>query len=290
MLSCRKYLFIVLFFGPLLVLGQGRDTTINYSKRKNIVGYGNAIAYTGAMTGLYSLWYKDYPLGSFHFFNDNKQWLQMDKVGHAYSCYAEGWVGVKMMKWAGYSRKQSIFIGGSYGFLLQTSVEIFDGFSENWGASSGDIAANALGTGMVIGQEWFWDEQRIQFKFSYFPTKYPDLRPNILGEGPTRILKDYNGQTYWLSVNLKSFMSEESKMPPWLNIAVGYGADGLLGGDDNIFESNGMIFDYSSVDRKRQFYISPDIDFTKIKTKNKFLRGLFVVMNGFKMPMPALQF
>lgn len=265
------------------------DTSINFKMRKAIVGYGNAAAYAGTMTGLYSLWYADFPLGKFHFFNDNKEWMQMDKVGHAYSCYAEGWVGVKMMKWAGYSRKQSIFIGGSYGFLLQSTVEIFDGFSQEWGASTGDIAANAFGTGMVISQEWFWDEQRIQFKFSFSPSEYATIRPNVLGSGPTQILKDYNGQTYWLSANLKSFMKPESKMPAWINLAVGYGVDGMVGGHDNVFERDGLEYNYSHIDRYRQYYLSPDIDFTKIPTKSKFLKGVFVVLNGFKLPFPALE-
>jgi len=273
---------------PLMASASELDSSINFKKRRALVGYGNALAYTSTMTGLYSLWYSEYPLGKFHFFDDNKQWLQMDKVGHAYSCYAEGWVGVKMMKWAGYNRKQSILIGGSYGFLLQTTVEVFDGFSENWGASVGDIAANAFGTGMVIGQEWFWDEQRIQFKFSFSQSEYAKIRPNVLGERQTQILKDYNGQTYWLSANVKSFLKEESKFPAWLNVSVGYGADGMVGGDDNIFERNQIVYDYSHIPRQRQFYLSPDIDFTKIKTNSRFLKGLFVVMNGFKMPMPAL--
>jgi hypothetical protein len=40
--------------------------------------------------------------------------------------------------------------------------------------------------------------------------------------------------------------------------------------------------------RKRQFYLAPDIDFTKIKTKSKFLRTTFSFLNSFKCPGPAL--
>ena len=46
------------------------------------------------------------------------------------------------------------------------------------------------------------------------------------------MLKDYNGQTYWLSANLKSFFPG-SNIPPWLNVAIGYGADGMFGGFEN---------------------------------------------------------
>jgi hypothetical protein len=44
-------------------------------------------------------------------------------------------------------------------------------------------------------------------------------RPNVLGSSLGTNAKDYNGQTYWLSVNLHSFI----KAPKWLNLAIGYG-------------------------------------------------------------------
>ena len=63
-------------------------------------------------------------------------------------------------------------------------------------------------------------------KFSFHTTKYASLRPNVLGSSLSEeIFKDYNGQTYWLSVNLHSFF-KSSKLPKWLNLAAGYGADG----------------------------------------------------------------
>ena len=50
----------------------------------------------------------------------------------------------------------------TFGFTFLTAVEILDGFSKNWGASWGEILANASGTGLLIGQELLWAEQRIQ--------------------------------------------------------------------------------------------------------------------------------
>src|ERR1700716_565760 len=40
-----------------------------------------------ASAGLYYLWYKKFPKTRFHFFNDNAEWLQMDKVGHMTTAY-----------------------------------------------------------------------------------------------------------------------------------------------------------------------------------------------------------
>jgi len=287
----KKFLLILLCGTSYCSVAQ--DTAaINYKLRKQVVIGGNAVAYSGTMVGLYALWYKDYPLQKFHFFNDNKQWLQMDKVGHSFSCYYEGVAGIEMMKWAGYNKKQYSLIGGSYGFLIQTGVEVLDGFSAGWGASMGDVAANTFGTGLAIGQSLAWDEQRIWMKYSYSASRYPQIRPNALGTNlPERMLKDYNAQTYWLSANVNSFLKEDTKWPDWLNVAVGYGADGMVGGVDNIFTSEGIDYDYTqSIIRSRQFYISPDIDLSKIKTDKKVLRTLLIMANCIKFPMPALEY
>jgi uncharacterized protein YfiM (DUF2279 family) len=289
-LAKLKVLLFFSFCCSIAANAQQVDS-INYKLRKQIVVGSNSVGYTAAMLGLYQLWYADYPLSKFHFFNDNKEWQQMDKIGHAYSCYYEGLVGKKMMQWAGFSEKSSTLIGGAYGFFVQTSIEVFDGFSEEWGASWGDLFANASGTSLFIAQELIWKEQRVKLKLSYSPTEYALQRPNVLGSSELeRLFKDYNGQTYWLSGNIHSFLKEESTFPKWINMAVGYGADGMLGGFTNQFISNGIAYDFSHVPRYRQFYLAPDIDFTKIKTKKKWLKTTFVLLNCLKMPLPALAY
>jgi uncharacterized protein YfiM (DUF2279 family) len=280
---------VILFLVSVSAL-LAQDTTNTLLRKKIVVG-GNAVAYTSTMTGLYALWYKDFPFQKFHLFNDNKEWLQMDKVGHAYSCYYEGVAGIEMMKWAGFSKKQYSIIGGSYGFFIQTGVEILDGFSAGWGASLGDMGANTFGAGLAISQSLAWDEQRVWMKYSYTHSPYAAYRPNVLGSSVAeRMLKDYNGQTYWLSANVHSFVPD-SKWPTWLNMAIGYGADGMVGGHDNLFENNGVVYDFTqNFSRERQFYLSPDIDLTKLKTKKKALRTLLIMANCIKVPMPALEY
>ena len=266
------------------------DSFQNNKSRKKIFTYGS-LGFIGVThIGLNQLWYKDYPRSKFHFINDNKEWLQMDKLGHAYSSYYLGIVGIKAARWAGYTGKKAIWLGGLYGTFFQTPIEIQDGFSQQWGASLGDVAANTFGTALAISQELKWGEQRIQLKYSYSPSSYASTRPNILGNGITEeFLKDYNGQTYWLSANISSFGHHE-KTPKWLNIAFGYGADGMIGGDDNIWDDkDGNHFDFSHIERNRQYYLAPDIDYTKIKTKKKGLKALFIVLNAIKTPAPTLE-
>jgi len=285
MLRISSFLILML----LAFVSRGQDSTINH-KRLNTLLISNGIAYAGGITGLYQLWYKNHPLGSFHFFDDNLEWGQMDKVGHAYSCYQEGMVGIDMLRWAGVPNKQAIWFGGSYGLLWQSTIEVLDGFSEEWGASYGDLISNIVGSGLVISQELTWKEQRFILKYSYHNTEFAAIRPNVLGKQfSERMFKDYNGQTYWLSMNIKSF-KPESKIPDWLNVALGYGINGFVGGHDNVFERNGVQYDYSSLRRERQYYLSLDIDFTKIPTSNPWAKAGLRVLNSIKIPFPALEY
>ncbi len=133
------------------------------------------------------------------------------------------------LKWAGLPRKKAILIGSMAGFLFQSPIEILDGYSAEYGASVSDLAANAAGSLMVLGQYLAWDQIRIQPKFSFHRTQYAAIRPNSLGGNlPEQMLKDYNGQTYWLSCNISTFLKKDAKFPKWINVSLGYGGEGMI--------------------------------------------------------------
>lgn len=258
-------------------------------KRLLLVGGTAAVGYSGLLIGLNEAWYNGYPRTPFHFINDNTGWFQIDKTGHAWSSYTYGLAGIELMKWTGVKRKQAIWIGGLAGTLFQTPIEILDGFSAEWGASPGDLVANSFGSALVIAQELAWDEQRFQLKFSYWPGKYADLRPNMLGSNSVaKVMKDYNAQTYWMSVNPGAFFPE-TRFPKWLNIAFGYGADGILGAYENRWtDAGGTVHDHTSVPRYRQYYLSLDVHLGQLPVKNPFLKKVLRVANCIKVPAPAL--
>lgn len=272
-------------------------TAKQINRRVKIIAATNVTGYGAAMVGLYSAWYKDYPQSNFHVFNDFPEWQQMDKIGHAYSAYAESLASMELWRWTGIDRKKRIWIGGMSGAFYQTVIEVLDGYSAEWGWSWGDFGANILGSSMLVAQELAWDEQRIQFKFSFHRKSYNDPTLNqrsnsIFGSSTAeRFLKDYNGQTYWLSANIHSFFPK-SKWPSWLNIAIGTGAEGMFGANENIGkDDNGNIIFYRpDIKRYRQWYLAPDIDLTKIKTSKKGLKLALRLLNIVKFPMPALEY
>ena len=271
-------------------------TSAQIRKRVRAIAITNIVAYSGAMVGLYAAWYSNYEKTGFHSFNDSREWLQMDKVGHLYSAYAESVASMEFWRWTGIERKKRIWLGGMSGAAYQTVIEVLDGFSEGWGWSWADFGANIIGSGALVAQELAWDDQRIKFKFSFNRKQYEDDELNVRSDelfgksNPERYLKDYNGQTYWASVNIASFMPR-SKWPPWLAVAVGYGAEGMFGGTENIGkDDDGNINFYRpDIKRYRQWFLAPDLDLSKIKTRSKALKIALSVLNVFKFPAPSLE-
>ncbi len=260
-------------------------------KRKLLTGMiaAEGVTALASLGGLYVLWYKDYPQSSFHFFNDNNEWLQTDKLSHSASAYNISRISYDLFRWPGVEKKKAAWYGGATGFTYLAVIEFLDGFSSEWGASPGDLVANTLGSAAFVSQQLVWDEQRILLKWSCHTSKYAQYRPNILGRNlPERIIKDYNGQTYWLSVNIHSFLNDNSEFPKWLNVAFGYGADGMLGAKTNPAQING--YPLPSFDRTRRYFLSLDLDLTRIKTRSKVLNSVFNLFGFLKIPFPAIEY
>lgn len=244
-------------------------------------------AYLGLMSGLQFIWYKDSERVPFHLYDDSKGYLQIDKMGHAYGAYMESYICYKWLRSAGVSKNKSLLFGGTMGVIMQTPIEVFDGIYENWGFSWSDMAANTAGSFLLIGQELLFDRQFFQYKFGFSQSKYAAQANGYLGDTYLESLfYDYNGHTYWLSANVNNFIKND-KIPDWLNIAVGYSADGMFGEFSNRSSWGGVAI--PETERFRQFFLSPDIDWTKIPTDSKFLKTLFQAMNFIKLPAPAIE-
>jgi hypothetical protein len=227
------------------------------------------------------LWYSGDDRTSFHFFNDNAEWKQVDKFGHFYTAFHISHGTSRVLRGLGVRGKRSNLIGALTAFGVLLPIEIFDGHSKQYGASVGDLVANTAGAGFFLLQDHLWNEVRIHPKFSFHQTRFAGKRPDVLGDGLSEeILKDYNGQTHWLSFDMDKF----TKFPRWLNIAVGYGAERMIYARDHENVDAGFPRPY------RQLYLSLDWDLTAIKTNSKTVRTLLFFANMIKLPAPAVEF
>ncbi len=279
------FILAIVFFIPGREAGaQNVDTISLNKKRLHIVLFGTGAVYTASMIGLSQAWYKNQLSGDFRFFNDNAQWNCMDKFGHAYSTYQMSRIGFEMFRWTGMSDKKSAIWGSVLSQGLMIPIEILDGFSEYYGFSWGDILANITGAGLYLSQQLLWHRQMVKMKFSFHTTSYAPLRPEVLGENTLQqLLKDYNGQTYWFSLDIYNMLRKDNKFPKWLNVALGYGANEMIYGSENENAEHG----YNSY---RQYFFSVDWDLSHIRTRKKGIKILLFIVDMVKLPAPAIEF
>lgn len=270
---------------------QDRDTVPDSaaSGRRALPAFVAATSayYATSLLVLGRTWYKDRPTVPFHFYDDTRAYLQVDKAGHAFGAYVYSYAAYHALLKAGFSRRDALLFGATAGAVLQAPVEIMDGFHEGYGFSWGDIAANTMGSAVVLGQELLFREQAAKLKFSYRESRDARRANGYLGTGTfDRLLSDYNGHTYWVSVPLGGLV--RAPAPRWLNLAVGYGADGMYGEFENITSYGGVAI--PPANRERQLLLSLDVDWTRITTGSRFVNAVLTGMTTVKLPFPALEY
>jgi hypothetical protein len=282
----RSLLLVVTVVVGFSATGQNvwlPSDTLNKPRRNAVLISGGTVA-VGSLALLYGAWYSDYEQQPFHFTPDWNNWNQMDKLGHAWSAYTIGFIGSDLLLWSGVQPRKAAWTAATAGWSYLLVVEVMDGFSSGWGFSWGDVAFNTAGSGLFLAQQLAWKEQRMRLKFSYLPSNYAVYNPELLGNGGVEsILKDYNGQTYWLSVNLNDFGAEW--MPEWLCLSVGYGSTGMVSAEPNPELESSL-----GITRQRLLHLSLDLDLSRIKTKSPFLNAVFKKINFLKIPAPTLTF
>ncbi|HVZ96665.1 MAG TPA: DUF2279 domain-containing protein, partial [Chitinophagaceae bacterium] len=203
--------------------------------------------------------------------------------GHATTAYNIAAFQYNVMRWAGVNKTASLWTGIGTAFAFMSMIEISDGFSQKWGFSPGDMLANVSGITLFGVQQAIWGRQKILLQYSYHETIFAKYNPGELGSNlPERMLKDYNGQSYWMSFNLSSFF-KNAAIPKWITADIGYGATGMTGAVANPAEVNGKPVPSFSRDRKLFFAIGGAFTANKNTSYPSWI-------NIFKIPAPALEY
>ena len=253
-----------------------------------IINIGVPSAAVISLVGINEVWYKNYARSDFHFFDDLKEWNGMDKIGHACTSYQLNKVSHSLFKKNNVKKpllKSSVY---TFGYML--GVELLDGYSTEWGFSIYDVIGNGLGTMLYTFQERKFKNQPFKIKFSSHKSTYASCRPSLLGENRLQqILKDYNGQTYWLTFNYNELWNKRIKLFDYIDFAFGYSIDGFTGGHNNpeISSCNCLINDCNNLKRTSQFIFSVDLNTSKIKNKHPILGKFLLPFDIVKIPFPA---
>jgi hypothetical protein len=208
----------------------------------------------------------------------------MDKAGHISSSYQVARKSHLFLE--NRNNENSIEKSCFYILFFMLGIEVLDGFSTEWGFSNYDLLSNFIGTGLFYGQEKKFNRQVLKLKFFSHPTEIAKYRPSLLGDNYLqRVFKDYNGQTYWISLDFNSKIQEKYKLFKYLNLSLGYSIDGFTGARYN---PNLNCLECDNLSRQSQYIISFDLDLSEIKTENKFLKLFLNSFSVIKFPAPAI--
>ena len=245
--------------------------------------------YGSGMAAVSLIWYSREAQTRWHWFNDLPEWMQLDKFGHFYTTFQIARLALYFLKTSALTEKQRSAASALTAFLLVSAVEFLDGFAVSYGASATDLAANAAGALFLLIQQLGFGKVLLVPKFSFHQSPFAAQRPAVLGHNlGEELLKDYNGQTYWLNIPFNSLLPQPLRLfPAWLNLALGYGIDSVLYGRTQQNQAQGL-------QPFRQFYLSLNINlralpFFRNRPQNKLLRITSFWFEGIQLPFPALE-
>ena len=209
----------------------------------------------------------------FHFREDLKYALSVDKLGHFHGASGGTYIISKSLRWTNLSETKSLWYGALGSLLFQTYIEVEDGFSV-WGFDRVDFASDVAGAFFPVAKHYSPFLQNFDVRFSYHPSPNLD-QPGAFPGQKHILLDDYEGQTIWLSLRVFDLLPKSAQpyWPPFLRIAMGYGTRKILAADP-----------YSVL------FIGVDLDMTRIIPQtSSFLITVSEVLNHFLLPLPAVQ-
>lgn len=276
MLKIITFFLLCLFVSTKISLAQVDN------KKRNLVVTANSLIYGTGIVAAQNLWYKNFPKSPFHFFNDTPEWGGMDKIGHATTTYWLSKAHYETFRWAGFSDVNATILAASTSFTELLGLELLDAYNQNWGFSLADLAANAVGSFSFLLQQKLFKEQKVFIKFSYLNSPYARYRPQVLGKSlPEKVLKDYNGQVYWLCSSPFDWFQKDNKLS-FLQVAIGYSIDGYIFGRPQESVFNGL-----NIIPKKQVALSLAVNWSKLALQEKWKKRLFW-LNAIKLPSPSV--
>ena len=255
---------------------------VDYLRLSSMLG---VMAVTNTVAYMYQrkVWYTQETtvFHSLDFMTDWNKYQQMDKFGHFTDAYFTSDLSAKIYRWSGISGEGSVYYGALTGWLWMLEIEISDAFMAEWGFSWGDMAANTAGSLFFILQQFNYDALGgIQPKFSWHKSQaWKDMRYH---KDPQALIEDYEGMTFWLTVNPYHYIPEswKSNYSNWL-APLGL-AFGVSAKDIGWFPWGGY----------KEYSIGLDLDLRKLPIWGDSGLMKFIVseVNFIRLPMPTIRF
>ena len=258
------------------------NSDVNYLRLSSMLG-AIAIVNTVAYTYQRQVWYTEETtvFHSLEFLNDWNKYQQMDKFGHFTDAYFTSDLSAKVYRWSGLSGNSSVWYGVLTGWLWMLEIEVSDAFMAEWGFSWGDLAANTAGSAFFVLQQFNYDALGgIQPKVSWHKSEaWKEMRYH---KDPQALIEDYEGMTFWLTVNPHHYFPESWKKnySEWLaplGLAIGVSAK-----DIGAYPWGGY----------KEYFVGLDVDLRKLPiwADSNIMKFIVSELNILRLPMPTIRF
>lgn len=268
------------------ILNDGTSWTaysdINYLRLSSMIGL---MAATNTVAYIYQrkVWYTEETtvFHSLEFINDWNKYQQMDKFGHFTDAYFTSDLSGKIYRWSGMSGNTSVWLGAITGWAWMLEIELSDAFMSEWGFSWGDMLANTAGSAFYILQQFNYEALGgIHPKFSWH--KSEAWKENRYKKDPQALIEDYEGMTFWLTVNPHHYFPDSWKKnySEWLaplGLAFGVSAKNI-----GIYPWGGY----------KEYFVGLDIDLRKLPIWDDwgFFKFVKSEVNFLRLPLPTIRF
>jgi len=255
---------------------------IDYLRLSSMIGLMatmNTVAY------LYQrkVWYTENTtvFHTLEFMQDWNKYQQMDKFGHFSDAYFTSDLAGKIYRWSGFSGNTSVWLGALSGWAWMLEIEVSDAFMAEWGFSWGDMLANTLGSAFYVLQQFNYDALGgLHPKFSWHKSEaWKEMRYH---KDPKAFFEDYEGMTFWLTINPHHYFPESWKKDysQWLaplGLAVGVSAKNI-----GIYPWGGY----------KEYFVGLDVDLRKLPIWDDwpFFKFVKSEVNFLRLPLPTIRF
>jgi Predicted periplasmic lipoprotein (DUF2279) len=258
------------------------NSDVDYLRLSSMLG-AIAVVNTVAYTYQRKVWYTEETtvFHSLEFMNDWNKYQQMDKFGHFTDAYFTSDLSAKIYRWSGLSGNSSVWYGALTGWLWMLEIEASDAFMAEWGFSWGDMLANTAGSAFFILQQFNYEALGgIQPKVSWHKSEaWKEMRYN---KDPQALIEDYEGMTFWLTVNPHHYFPDSWKKSysEWLaplGLAIGVSAK-----DVGWYPWAGY----------KEYFVGLDIDLKKIPIwqDSNIMKFIASELNILRLPLPTIRF
>ena len=151
------------------------------------------------------------------FFGPDTYALGMDKLGHAYATYLYTEYLTQRIGHSSDNLDGAALTAAILAFGIQTGVEVYDGYSTDFGFSTEDLVADAVGAGFSVLRSTVPGlAKKLDYRMEYLPSNWNEFSP----------FNDYNNQKYVLALKLSGFEELENTPLRFVELQAGYFARG----------------------------------------------------------------